>query len=78
MYIWLSLSFALQERCTPILFSCVDFFSFFFFSSFFVINLFDKKINDFVTFGTQIFELWVDNEIKVYRDTFKKNISFWM
>ena len=24
---------------------------------FFVINLFDKKIYDFVTFGTQIFEL---------------------
>ena len=25
---------------------------------------------------TQSFELWVDSEIKVYRDTFKKDISF--
>ena len=31
-----------------------------------------------MTFGTQIFELWVDSEIKVYRDTFKKNISLWI
>ena len=31
-----------------------------------------------MTFGTQIFELWVDSEIKVYRDTFKKDISFWI
>ena len=37
-----------------------------------------QKINDFVTFGTQIFELWVDSEIKIYRDTFKKDISFWI
>ena len=43
----------------------------------FVINLFDY-INDFVTFGTQIFELYVDSEIKVYRDIFKKDISFWI
>ena len=35
-------------------------------------------MNDFVTFGKQIFELLVDSEIKVYRDTFKKNISFWI
>ena len=31
-----------------------------------------------MTFGTQIFELCVDSEIKVYRDTFKKDISFWI
>ena len=31
-----------------------------------------------MNFGTQIFELWVDSEIKVYKDTFKKDISFWM
>ena len=31
-----------------------------------------------MTFGTQIFELWVDSDIKVYRDTVKKDISFWM
>ena len=35
-------------------------------------------MSDFVTFGTQIFELWVDNEIKVYTDTFKKDVSFWI
>ena len=29
-----------------------------------------------MTFGTQIFELWVDTEVKVYRDTFKKDVSF--
>ena len=27
-----------------------------------------------MTFGTQIFELRVDSEIKVYRDPFKKDI----
>ena len=31
-----------------------------------------------MTFGTQVFELWVDSEIKVYRDTFKKDISCWI
>ena len=31
-----------------------------------------------MTFGKQIFELWVDTEVKVYRDTFKKDISFWV
>ena len=31
-----------------------------------------------MNFGTQFFELWVDSEIKVYRDTFKKDISFWI
>ena len=31
-----------------------------------------------MNFGTQIFELWVDSEIKVYRDTLRKNISFWI
>ena len=41
-------AFTLLEWCTPILFPCIDVF---------VINRFDKKINDFVTFGTQIFEL---------------------
>ena len=47
---------------------------------FFVINLFDKNINDFVTFGTQIFELRVDTEVKVYRGTFQKDtcILFWI
>ena len=45
---------------------------------FFVINLFDKKIKDFVTFRTQIFELRVDSEVKVYKDKFKKDISFWI
>ena len=25
-----------------------------------------------------MFELWVDSEIKVYKDTFKKDISFWI
>ena len=35
-------------------------------------------MSDFVTFGTQIFELWVDSEIQVYTDTFKKDISFWI
>ena len=47
-------------------------------SIFFVINLFGKKINDFVTFGTQKFELCVDTDVKVYRDTLKKDISFWI
>ena len=31
-----------------------------------------------MTFGTQIFELWMDSEIKLYSDTFKKDISFWI
>ena len=31
-----------------------------------------------MTFGTQIFELWVNTEVKFYRDTFKKDISFWL
>ena len=31
-----------------------------------------------MTFGTQIFEFWVDSEIKVYRDIFKKDILFWI
>ena len=31
-----------------------------------------------LNFGTPIFELWVDSEIKVYRDTFKKDISIWI
>ena len=44
----------------------------------FVLNLFDKKNKWFVTFGTQIFELWVSTEVKVYRDTFKNDISFWI
>ena len=26
----------------------------------------------------QIFELWVDSEIKVYRDTFENDISLWI
>ena len=36
-----------------------------------MINHFDKKNNknDFVTFGTQMIELGVDTEVKVYRDT---------
>ena len=29
-----------------------------------------------MTFGTQTFELWVDSEIQVYRDTYKKDILF--
>ena len=28
--------------------------------------------------GKQIFELWMDIEVKVYRDAFKKDISFWI
>ena len=31
-----------------------------------------------MTFGTQIFELWVDSEIKFYKDTFQKDILFWI
>ena len=31
-----------------------------------------------MTFGTQVFELWVDTEVKVYLYTFKKDISFWI
>ena len=57
---------SLPVHATPIQFPGVVFF--FFDKSFW------KKINDFVTFGTQIFELWVDSEIKVYRDPFKKDI----
>ena len=53
--LWLSLSFTLQERlCTDSVSLC----------RIFVINLFDKKRNVFVIFGTQVFELWEDSEIK--------------
>ena len=31
-----------------------------------------------MTFGTQMIELGVDTEVKVYRDTFIKDISFWI
>ena len=31
-----------------------------------------------MTFGTQIFELSVNSEIKVFMDTFKKDILFWI
>ena len=31
-----------------------------------------------MTLGKHLFELSVDSEIKVYRDTFKKDISFWI
>ena len=31
-----------------------------------------------MTFGTQTFELWVDSEIQVYRDTYKNDILFWI
>ena len=45
----------------------------------FVINFFYKNINDFVSVWTQIFELCVDSEVNVYRDTLKKDIqSFWI
>ena len=40
-----------------------------------MINLFDKKRK---AFGTQIFELREDSVFKVYLDTFKKDISFWI
>ena len=63
MYICLNLSFALQKRCYTDSISLCPFW---------------LKENDFVNFGTQIFELWVDSEIKVYRDTFIKDISFWI
>ena len=47
MYICISLSFTLQERYyTDSVSLCTGV----------VINLFDKKINDFVNFGTQIIE----------------------
>ena len=55
---------SLPVNATPILFPGVSF----------LWQIFLIEINDFVTFGTQIFELWVDSEIKVYMEPFKKDI----